>query len=339
MRESCISHPAHERLVILREWQLRFCEGNHCAAMLLGFFEYWHGIRLEMSEKAKQHNAIDHKHGEAGTQDESLYQFHTEQQIQAGLLGMYGREAIRAGRRLLVEKGAISEHKNPNPRYAFDATIHFLFYPKVCQEFVDTPKSADRCAENGASCETRLSSHSRYAETDHTDAETGLRSPETGTRSAVSGTRSGVSGTRSADFGRTSPKITSEITSEIIVMAKSRKKPRDSPTRATTFPADFSPTETHKTFAMDHGLDLTEEVSHFSHHHQAKGSTFVSWEHALWTWLHNAGKMWRPPGGASNGAYMGKQARLEAINAQAALDFQQMMQEERDAEQRREALQ
>jgi hypothetical protein len=35
MRTSCISHPPRSRLILCRETHLKFCGGDHCAAMLL----------------------------------------------------------------------------------------------------------------------------------------------------------------------------------------------------------------------------------------------------------------------------------------------------------------
>lgn len=60
-RTSCISHPAHEPLIVIHRWQLEFCKDdkgkvNECAAALLSFFEYWHNIKLEMSERNRAAN-------------------------------------------------------------------------------------------------------------------------------------------------------------------------------------------------------------------------------------------------------------------------------------------
>jgi hypothetical protein len=137
MRSTCIQHPTREPLVIFRQWQLAFCESNHCAAALLSLFEYWHNIRLDLSEQAQQANAAARKHGQPTTQEESLLQFHSDEQLQAGLLDLYGTMKIRAARRLLVAKGAITEHPNPNPRYAFDKTLYFQFHPEVVNAWLE----------------------------------------------------------------------------------------------------------------------------------------------------------------------------------------------------------
>ena len=142
MRSTCIQHPTQEPLLIIRQWQLTFCEGNHCAAALLSLFEYWHNLRLDLSQRARQANAAARQHGQPATQEESLLQFHSDEQLQDGLLDLYGTKKIREGRRLLVEKGAITEHPNPNPRYAFDKTLYFQFRPEVINAWLDQRRNS-----------------------------------------------------------------------------------------------------------------------------------------------------------------------------------------------------
>ena len=131
MKSSCINQPANERMVIIRQWQVEFCGGDHCAAAILGFMSYWHDIRLEQSAKSAESNATAERHGERGLQDTSLLQFHSAKSLREGLLGLYSESSIRRARQVLVDSGAVTEHANPNPRYAFDATTFFLFHPEV----------------------------------------------------------------------------------------------------------------------------------------------------------------------------------------------------------------
>ena len=128
MKESCITPPPDAHFVIIRQSYVDLCDGNHCAAGLLSFFEWWHNLRLAQSAKSRQQNEIAQMHGDEGTQDASLYQFHTELDLAKSLLGMYGETSIRKAVSLLVAKDFISLHKNPNPRYHFDKTRYFLFH-------------------------------------------------------------------------------------------------------------------------------------------------------------------------------------------------------------------
>jgi hypothetical protein len=127
MKPSCIHHPEHEPLVILRRWQVDFCDGDHCAAALLSHLEYWHNIKLDQCAQA----------GILNPSDADLIQHHTTEQLRDGILGLYDAKAIRAARRLLVEKGAITEHRNPILRYFFDRTIHFVYHPKPVNAWLD----------------------------------------------------------------------------------------------------------------------------------------------------------------------------------------------------------
>jgi hypothetical protein len=113
-------------MLALHLWQVEACEGNACAAALLSFFQYWHEIRLALRVKAQQANAVAEKHGDEGTQDVSLWQHHTQEEIEAGIF-IYKRDTIAAGVVYLAKKGFLQVGKNPNPRYKFDRTSHYLF--------------------------------------------------------------------------------------------------------------------------------------------------------------------------------------------------------------------
>ncbi len=149
MKSSCISHPQREPLIIIRKWQVRFCDNDACAAALLSFFEYWHNIKLEQSAKAAQINAVEETHGDPPHQDTTLIQFHNEQDLVDGIL-IHKRDNIRQALALLESKGAITILANPNPRYKFDKTRHFIFHPDVCTAFLVhcVPKSDNPSSEN-----------------------------------------------------------------------------------------------------------------------------------------------------------------------------------------------
>lgn len=171
MRSSCIAWSKDEPLILIRQSQLKLCDGNHCAAALLSFFEFWHNNRLANKEQAEHANRVAEQHGEDGKQDTSLLVFKNEDALEKGLLGLYGRKTIRVALELIVSKGFISVHKNPNSRYHFDKTHYFLFHPEVvssqlieisdevkipCREGVITSssgKNASPCGKNAATRE------------------------------------------------------------------------------------------------------------------------------------------------------------------------------------------
>lgn len=137
MRLGSIRHPEKEPLIKIHRWQIEICDGDVTAAALLSFFEYWHDIKEEFQVKAKRANDIAEIHGDPRSQDESLLQFHSEQELADGIM-IAKRDSIRKGIKLLEEKGFISIHKNPNPRYAFDRTRYFLFHPDPINQWLDS---------------------------------------------------------------------------------------------------------------------------------------------------------------------------------------------------------
>jgi hypothetical protein len=133
MRTSSIRHPANEPLIIIRQWQLKFCGGNTIAAALMSFFEYWYNIKF----------AERRKRTEAGIEppedNHDLLQHHNIKDLVNGIMHMAKhKETIGAAIDLLVKNGVITIHKNPSPRYSFDNTRFFLFHPNVVNEWLDS---------------------------------------------------------------------------------------------------------------------------------------------------------------------------------------------------------
>lgn len=199
VRNTCVAHPEDEPLIIVRQWQLEATGGHKAAAALLSFFEYWHNIKLEQSRKAKVANEVARRHDDEGHQDESVVQFHNEQELREGVM-LYGRSTINEGVKLLEELGFVEVVPNPNPRYAFDKTRHFVFHPKAVNEWLkhryDQPEIADRSAENGSpSTENSSPSTENSGPIPETSLETSSESPsDDGTREAE--TENGSSGGR-----------------------------------------------------------------------------------------------------------------------------------------------
>ena len=136
MKTSCVQHPKNEPLILIRQWQVTFCEGNKCAAVLLSHFEYWHNIKLETASKNTRLNDIAQMHGDEPTQDTTLLQFHTLSELSDNILNLYGRTAIIDALKLLEDKGVITTQANPNLKYRFDKTKYFQFYPEVCNDWL-----------------------------------------------------------------------------------------------------------------------------------------------------------------------------------------------------------
>jgi|GEM_PF-2062142 len=131
MKESCIPHPANARFNITRPEYVLICRNDRCAACLLSFFEYWHNIKLEHAKKAARANDIAEMHGDARTQDESLWQFHTIKEMELGIAYMFTQKPISKALSLLCDLGFIVRGRNPNPRYKFDRTTWIMLKPEA----------------------------------------------------------------------------------------------------------------------------------------------------------------------------------------------------------------
>lgn len=142
MKSSCLRHPKQNRFIIVREWQIRACRGNKCAAALLSFMEYWHNLKLDQQRKANKANDVAEFHGDPRAQDESLKHFHNEADLITGLLLWTSENTIRQAVELLIELDFISIHRNPTARYKFDKTRYFLLHVDVVQKWID-----DNCSD------------------------------------------------------------------------------------------------------------------------------------------------------------------------------------------------
>ena len=160
MRNSCITHRANSEIVIIRKEYIDLL-GHLGAAVMLAYFEYWHNIRIASAQKAAESNKVAVNHGDEPHQDESLYQFHTINEMLEATLGVIGKPAMKTGINILVERGYITKHRNPNPRYAFDNTVFYLLHT----DKVNSDLSQVRNCETDTS-ETNLS----YSENSETDA-------------------------------------------------------------------------------------------------------------------------------------------------------------------------
>jgi hypothetical protein len=127
MKNTCIPHPPREPLVQIRPWQVEACRGNLCAAALLNFFEYWHNVKLDGQGQARTMNDVSEKHGDPRSQEESLLQWHSTEDLQRGLLGLYGESVVQRSVKELATLGFLSIQKNPNPAYKWDKTNFYLF--------------------------------------------------------------------------------------------------------------------------------------------------------------------------------------------------------------------
>lgn len=128
-RASCLRRSAEDHFLQIHQDDIDICEGNVTAAALLSFFEWWHNHKLIQQEKARQANDVAEIHGELRSQDESLWQWHTEAEMEAAIK-IAGRKTIATAIKWLETHKFITTGRNPNPRFAFDRTRFFLLHPE-----------------------------------------------------------------------------------------------------------------------------------------------------------------------------------------------------------------
>ena len=136
MKSTCVHHPKSNRYIQVYEWQIDFCRQNHCAAFLLSHFIAWHDWKLNHDEYYSRANNIAELHGDGRPNNQNAYLFFTMDDLADGILNLYGKNAINTALLLLEELQVVSVHKNPNPRYHFDKTKYFMFYPEICNEWI-----------------------------------------------------------------------------------------------------------------------------------------------------------------------------------------------------------
>ena len=136
MKSSCVQQPNNNRYIQVNEWQIAFCRQNHCAAFLLSHFIAWHDWKLNHDEYYLKANNIAELHGDGRPNNQNAYLFFTMEDLAEGILNLYGKNAINTALLLLEELQVISVHKNPNPRYHFDKTKYFMFYPEICNKWI-----------------------------------------------------------------------------------------------------------------------------------------------------------------------------------------------------------
>jgi hypothetical protein len=101
---------------------------------------------------------------------------------------------------------------------------------------------------------------------------------------------------REAKRNAVSNAVTSPVSHAVSNAAPTRPDPTHSSSgttsggakRATQLPADWKPNDSHLEIAKEYGLDPAFELRAFRDHHEAKGTTYKSWDAAFRTWLNKS---------------------------------------------------
>lgn len=93
--------------------------------------------------------------------------------------------------------------------------------------------------------------------------------------------------------------------------AKAKPESAKKEKRATQLPDDFCLDRNGIVFALDLGIQASDEFDKFRDYHKAKGSTMKDWNAAWRTWARNAAKFAKKPA-------IGRQSVVDNYAAQAA---------------------
>jgi hypothetical protein len=135
----------------MSQWQIEACDGNHCAAALMSLLEYIHNERVSNAEESRKMNDIAERHGDKGTQSESLFHGKSVESWKRSLLGLFSDDSIREALGIIKAKGFITVSRNPNPRYSFDKTAYYRFEPDAVNAWLDARKIGNAGKEKRAS--------------------------------------------------------------------------------------------------------------------------------------------------------------------------------------------
>ena len=122
IKESCIQRIAQDKIAVVRDWQRTYCNNNVTACAILSFLEYNHNWKLEQYRRTGNPN--------------DLLQWHTNEDMADGILGIGQKDRIRDAKLLLVKLGAISLHQNPKKpdcRKTF-----YLFHADTINHWINT---------------------------------------------------------------------------------------------------------------------------------------------------------------------------------------------------------
>lgn len=150
MNTSCIRHPTNNHYIQVYEWMVQFCHGKHCAAFILAHFISWHNWKIKHDSYYARANDIAEMHGDGRPHEQNAYLFFSADDLEKGILNTYSKNSIKEALKFLEDLGVISSHSNPNPRYRFDKTRYFRFFPDVCNEWIDDHYTSRQNTQNTA---------------------------------------------------------------------------------------------------------------------------------------------------------------------------------------------
>jgi hypothetical protein len=132
IKTSCVKRIEGDTFIVVRSSYMTICKGNATAAALIHYFESWHNIKV-----GARANFVNESTEKGPKQPPTLLQWHTNVMLEDALMGIGKKHSIQKAREMLLDLGVITIHRNPNPNYLFDNTLHYLFHPEAVNILLD----------------------------------------------------------------------------------------------------------------------------------------------------------------------------------------------------------
>lgn len=159
-------HPG-DTFLMIRASYVDICNGNIVAAALIHIFEQWHLVKIKARDQERR--KVSNGQSQKDILIEGLYQWHTAADLERQLMGLAKRDKIQEARTQLVSMGIISEHKNPNPKYSFDKTTYFVFYPDAVSNLLTFRREPSADIHPSLSQKSERVTENRQRETENRD--------------------------------------------------------------------------------------------------------------------------------------------------------------------------
>jgi len=121
-------------MLIIRKCLVEIC-GCVDTAMILAILIYWQDIKDAVAAKNKKENDRMESEGKGRPRDEGRTHYHTTDEFMEGTFDLVSRNRVIEARKLLREKGYITEHSNL--RIKSDRTKHFQVNFEVINNALD----------------------------------------------------------------------------------------------------------------------------------------------------------------------------------------------------------
>ena len=132
---SAITFRAHSPVIVLRRDFLEICEGDHCAAVVLGQMFHWHSVKAASVTQAHLANERRRATGQPGTQDTSLWVWKSAKELHDEIMEQYGLTKVRAAYQYLQDRGFLLSRSNPHDQW--DKTRQYLFVVEAVQNAIN----------------------------------------------------------------------------------------------------------------------------------------------------------------------------------------------------------